>query len=325
MLLERKAKPTLTAVEMDRGDTLRFTRMDGGVVNIVVRETHAKMLQTTLTVPKVEQPWALTALHFHARVEVDGIPLLMNREVGTSQSVYAPGDIAGLRLWLDAVDDLFEFMDETHGACRPRKHVRLALQDATLRICPSLLHPWCPLPEEGLAIGECYNGDDCWMGPYFGASAHGGLDINHPRSTPIWAPLDFDDQWLFDRVPEAENNRWRGVHVWPDGSVWTLQVHHLIRLTVPEHTPVRAGQQIADGAGVWVGDHDHSHFVFKVRPGGDPASSEATSGRELGSDDILLDPWILFWQMYRDRSAHPACFYRRAETGPYRGHYELKG
>jgi hypothetical protein len=32
---------------------------------------------------------------------------------------------------------------------------------------------------------------------------------------------------------------------------------------------------------------DHSHFVFKVHDRG---------------ETILLDPWILFWQMYRDRA-----------------------
>ena len=58
------------------------------------------------------------------------------------------------------------------------------------------------------------------------------------------------------------------------------------RLTVPEHTPLKAGTQYADGAGVCSGYHDHSHFVFEVRQ----------DGRE-----VLLDPWILFWQMYQDQ------------------------
>jgi len=321
MIIERQAKPTLTAVEMDRGDTLRFARADGRTVTFVLRETNAEILGTTLTESKVQQPGAITSLRFRARVEVDGDSIWLDRELCTSRAFYEPWEIAGLRIWFDAVDDVFEFVDETHGACRPRKHARFALQDASLRVCPPLLHPWCPLPDEGLDIRECYNGDDCWMGPYFGASAHGGLDINHPRGTPIWAPIDVDDQWLFHRVPEQSNNRWRGVRTWPDGSVWTLQVHHLIRLTVPERTSLVAGQQMAEGAGVWVGGHDHSHFVFKVRQGGDPATGESRAGRELGSDDILLDPWILFWQMYRDRAAFPGKFYRRAERGLFRGHY----
>jgi len=320
MILERHAKPTLTAVELDRGDTLRFTRMDGRTVALTLRGTGARVLRTTLPVPKLQHPGALTELRFHADVEIDGIALRLERELCTPQSFYEPWEVAGLRLWFDAVDDLFEFMEETHGACRPRRHARFALQDATLRVCPPLLHPWCPLAEEGLDIRECYNGDDCWMGPYFGASAHGGLDINHPRGTPVWAPIDLDDQWLFNRVPEANNNRWRGVRTWPDGSAWTLQVHHVIRLTVPERTPLQAGRQFAEGAGVRVGSHDHSHFVFRVREGGDPAAAESHNGRDPDSADILLDPWILFWQMYQDRAAFPDCFYRRADTGLHQGH-----
>jgi hypothetical protein len=54
-----------------------------------------------------------------------------------------------VRIWLDAVDAIFTFINETHGPCRlkencshhspPRRHVRLAIQDATRRICPQRL------------------------------------------------------------------------------------------------------------------------------------------------------------------------------------------
>jgi hypothetical protein len=201
-----------------------------------------------------------------------------------------------MRVWFDGTADLFEFLTENHGACRPRKAARFAVQDARRRICPVLLHPWCPLPEGGLRIGDCYEGGDTWMGPYQGAEAHGGLDINHPAGTPIWAPIAFDDHALFDRVEDgANNNRWRGIHRWPDGSVWTLQVHHVIGLRVPEHEPVPAGAHLADGAGVWVGTTEHSHFVFKVT---EPGAAE--------DEGVLLDPWILFREMYRDRKATTA-------------------
>lgn len=319
MIVQRTARPTLTAVELDRGDTLRFTRMDGHTVTFVLRSTRAEMIHSTLASPKTEERGALTALRMRVVVELDGQPLTLERELGTEHTFRPPWEAAGLWIWFDAVDDLFEFMDETHGACRPRKHARFAVQDASLRICPDLLHPWCPLADEGLDIRECYNGDDCWMGAYFGASAHGGLDLNHPRGTPLWTPIDLDDQWLFHRIPHDNNNRWRGVRTWPDGSVWTLQAHHLVSLTVPEHTPLKAGVKFANGAGVRVGSHDHSHFVFKVRDGGEPDTTEARGGQQLASSDILLDPWILFHQMYRDRAAFPECFYRRADTGLYRG------
>ncbi len=45
------------------------------------------------------------------------------------------------------------------------------------------------------------------------------------------------------------------------------------------------GEQMARGAGVWVSSHEHSHFVFKIE--------------DLG-ETVMLDPWILFWKMYRD-------------------------
>jgi hypothetical protein len=46
-----------------------------------------------------------------------------------------------MRIWFDGTQDLFDYMLETHGPCKPRKHARFAIQDATRRICPVLLHP----------------------------------------------------------------------------------------------------------------------------------------------------------------------------------------
>ncbi len=63
------------------------------------------------------------------------------------------------------------------------------------------------------------------------------------------------------------------------------------RLTVPEHTPLHAGQQYAEGAGANIGVAARSRFAFAVADHG-----------EL----IRLDPWILFWQMYRGLEAEDA-------------------
>lgn len=282
------AKDTLTAVEMDRGEVIEFELASGDVAKISLVTTDASVLRTTLKELKVPEEAARTDYSFSCVLEVNGREHLLEREVSTQRSFYEPWEIDGVRIWFDAVDDIFEFLAEDHGVCRPSKHARFAFQDAAKRICPELLHPWCPLPEGGLRIEQCYRGEDCWLGAYEGSQAHGGLDINHPQGTPLWAPLDIHDQYYFNSLAMGHNNnRWRGIHRWPDGSEWILQAHHMTELTVPEHTFISKGSQFASGAGVLSGYVDHSHFIFKVHD----------CGRV-----IPLDPWILFWQMYRDRS-----------------------
>ncbi len=297
MIFERRAKDTLTAVEMIHGQTLRFELLNGTVAEIELLDTGAEIMETALETPGVEVSAATTTYRFWADITVDGKEERLEREVGTQKSFYEPWEIGGVRIWLDAVDAIFDFMLETHAPCRTREicshgkptryQARLALQDATARICPEPLQPWCPLPEGGLRMEDCYRGEDCWMGAYDGASAHGGLDLNHPKGTPLFAPIAIDDHYLYNRADQGfNNNRWRATRRWADGSTWVLATCHMVELTVPEHTPLKAGDQYAVGAGVWVGCHEHTHFVFSVFNHG-----------EL----IMLDPWILFWQMYRDR------------------------
>jgi len=285
--IRRKAKPTLTAVELDRGKTIEFVLRSSVSVEIKLVATHAHVVRTTLRQLKTEEHGGRTDYRFSCVLEVNGTEHVLEREVSTQSSFYEPWIIEGVCIWLDAVDDIFSFLTEGHGECRPGKHARFALQDAALRICPDLLHPWCPLPPDGLCIQDCYRGEDCWLGAYNGASAHGGLDINHTRGTPLWAPLDIHDHFYFNSLKMGHNNnRWRGIHHWPDGSEWILQAHHMTELTVPEHQPLSRGEQFASGAGVLSGAVDHSHFVFKVRDRG---------------ETVLLDPWILFRQMLLDQ------------------------
>jgi len=287
MIVRKRAKDTLTAVELNHGETLEFTLSDGSIRRITLEETAAEIFETTVKTLKVEENGAITNYRFSCRITVDGIPYELEREISTQRSFYEPWLIAGLLLWFDAVDDIFEFLTETHGECRPKKHARFAIQEEGKRICPEKLHTWCPLPDGGLKIEECYQGEDCWLGAYNGASAHGGLDINHPRGTPLWAPLDIHDHFYFNSLEMGHNNnRWRGIHRWDNGSQWILQAHHMTALTVPEHQPIAKGQQFARGAGVLSGAVDHSHFVFKVNDEG---------------EIVLLDPWILFWHMYQDK------------------------
>ena len=289
MAIALDARPTLTAVEMDRGDVVRFGLTGGGSRTIELLQTGAKVLFTTLSKPRTEERGARSFYEFTCRLRVQDREHTLRREVPTQQSFYQPWVIDGVRIWLDAVDDIFEFLTETHGRCRPGRHARLAFQDAGLSICPQRLWPWCPLPKRGMDINLCYLGEDCWLGPYFGCAAHAGLDINHRAGTPICAPIDLDDHYYFNSVAAGDNNnRWRGHRRWPDGSQWILGCHHMTSLTVPEHTPLAAGTQYANGAGVHSGYHAHSHFTFTV----------CQDGRE-----VLLDPWILFWQMYRDQAS----------------------
>ncbi len=287
--MKHKAKDTLTAVEMNRGEIEEYELVSGDVVRIELVSTHARVLRTTLKQLKVEEHTARTDYCFSCVLKINGQEHLLEREVSTPRSFYEPWEIQGVRIWLDAVQDIFEFLFENHGECRPRKHARFAYQDATLRICPEPLHPWCPLPPGGLRIEECFMGEDCWLGAFNGVEAHGGLDINHPKGTPLWAPLDIHDHFYFNSLAMGHNNnRWRGIHRWPNGAEWILQAHHMTALTVAERRPIRKGQQFALGAGVFSGGIDHSHFVFAIHDDG---------------ETILLDPWILFQQMYKDQNS----------------------
>jgi len=302
VIVRRAAKDTLTAVEMMHGDVLEFRLLSGATVRIELVHTGAEIMETNLKQPGVEERAGRTTYRFWAELAIDGNPARLEREVGTQKSFYEPWRIAGVTIWLDAVEAIFEFMREMHGPCLlqencshhspPRRHGRLAVQDASARICPEKVHPWCPLPEEGLRIENCYRGEDCWLGAYHGASTHAGLDINHPKGTPLYAPIDLDDQFLCNSLEMgSRNNGWRGIRRWPNGAQWVLASGHMTHLTIPEHTPLAGGRQYAEGAGTFVGHAEHSHFGFAV-----------FDGVEL----IRLDPWILFWQMYQDRTAHMA-------------------
>lgn len=291
MRIEKTAKETLTAVEMDVGDELVFRLTDGTERRVILEKASAAVDSTTLAELKKSQKGARTVCRCHCQVRIDGTAVQLVRWIGNQRSFNEPWELFGMRLWFDATSDLFRFLEENHGPCKPRKQARFAVQDATGRICPVMLHPWCPLPADGLRIEECYDGADCWMGPYFGAEAHGGLDINHPAGTPLWAPFAIDDHAFYEHVDKgANNNRWQGTHQWPDGSVWALRVCHVVRLLAREHEAIPAGMQYAESAGMRTGSHEHSHFVFGVR---EPGANE--------DDEILLDPWILFRQMYQDR------------------------
>jgi hypothetical protein len=213
--------------------------------------------------------------------------------VGTQASFYEPGEIDGVRLWFDAAACTFAhaggFMVEKDWRggllCAPDHDARFVAQEADLPLCPEPLQPWYPNATGRLNIGDCYHGEDCWMGPYGGIAAHCGLDLNMPAGTVLTAPLALDDHCLVRSTAAGfNNNRWRGVRRWADGSEWWLETAHQIEMRAPEQTALPAGTPYATAAGVFVGDFPHTHFNFRVLDRG---------------GDYMLDPWILFWEIFR--------------------------
>jgi hypothetical protein len=285
-VLERKSKPTLTPFGLNHNETLRFLLRDGRAWEMTLVKTSAEVIQRNR---------GISAYAFDCDLLINGKDRHLRREVGTQASFYEPWEIDGVCLWFDAASCAFKeaggFMAEKDWlgglVCQPAHNGRFAVQESGLPICPEPLKPWYPNDTGRIDIRDCYNGEDCWMGPYGGTAAHCGLDINMKAGTVLSAPIALDDHCLFNATAAGfNNNRWRGVRRWPDGSEWSLQSHHLIRMLVPERTPLKAAAPYATTAGVRVGSHEHTHFVFRV----------------LGQGgDYLLDPWILFWETFRQQ------------------------
>ncbi len=333
-VIELEAKQTLTALEMDHGDELRFRLAGGRRFTLVLDDTDAAIVERVT-------PGGIV-YRFAARVRVDGQPMTLTRYVCSQECFYEPYVVDGVRIWLDTVQDVFDLIPIRYPRkgnlrCLPRKAARLAIQDATLRICPQETQPWIDDERDRLDVGACYNGDDCYLGPYLGRACHVGMDIDHPKGSPLFAPIDFDTQAYFNSLATGHNNnRWRGIRRWENGDVWALQTHHLIELLVTERTPLASGARYATTAGVYVGSHEHTHFEFKIgqnTTGGlsrfsrsengtvpfaqalvqdtdDPASIavpvdfDDESPLAQGRPEVLhLDPWIVFRQIFEDRKA----------------------
>lgn len=278
VILKRQAKDTLTAIELNCGETLHFKLLNGQTRRLSLHDTSAEILL---------KGHGATLYHFTCSIAIDGHEMLMERYVGCQESFYEPYVINGMRIWFDGVADIFDFLSEVHGKCKPLKQARFAIADANVPICPDEVKPWCPLARDFIDIKDCYNGDDCWLGAYHGVEAHGGLDINHPRGTEIYTPINVDDQYFYKSIIAGDdNNGWRGIRKWADGDVWKLSVAHVLRLLHPQHQPLSAGTHVAEGASVWVWAHNHSHFMFTV------------TGED--GQEINLDPWIIFWQIFEN-------------------------
>ncbi len=291
MLYNLRAKKTVTPIEVDCGDVIHYTLASGFTNQLEILHCSAKVVETNKQDLNDDWPEGGTILKLICTAKVNGLDACFVKYIGCQESFSQPYLINGMHLWLDNAKCLFDVIPENHGECRAQKDVRLVLHDGSLPICPQEISDWCDMyGKDYIDIGECYNGDDCYLGAYNGSAAHGGLDINHPKGTAIYAPIDFDDQCYFHSLPCGDvNNRWKAVRHWDSDSAWVLQVHHIGGLTIEEHTSVARGTQVAEGALVHLGCHAHSHFVFRAYERG---------------EEYVLDPWILFRQILINKRKH---------------------
>jgi hypothetical protein len=331
--IELRAKDTVSALEMNCGDTLQWQQSNGQKWTLVLEKTSADIVERV-------NPGGIV-YRFDCRVKINGQSMTMRRYACSQECFYEPYVVDGVRIWPDIVKDVFDLIPVRYPRkgnlqCVPRKDARFALQDAALRVCPKPTRPWLAEPLGFIDVGRCYNGDDCYLGPYLGQACHVGMDINHGKGSLLFAPIDFDTQAYFDSLAAGDNNnRWRGIRRWANGDVWALQSHHLIELCHAENTPLPAGIRYATTAGVHVGSHEHTHFEFKIgRPRSMPISPAAPdessiaypidfddeSERSRKEPEVLhLDPWIVFWQTFEDqRARHGKLGAAIAPVGPCR-------
>ncbi|MGF1586325.1 MAG: PKD domain-containing protein [Bacteroidales bacterium] len=302
------SKETITPVELNYGETVRYTRKGGSAVTIQLLSTSANILYTNRDKIPLEESGNDRGNMYRARllyeitadVRVNGFPMTMRKYVGSQESLYEPYVINGVRIWFDAVSDLFEqdggFLNTARDADgrgnlisdddTPNKKARFVLHDMSSRICPGEIHAWFKdgdqrddnfiYKDNFIDIGRSFNGDDVYLGAYLGGESHGALDVNMAMNSVMYAPFDLDTQ---------EGIRAAGTKSWPDGSVWAINTGHIIEKYVPDNTPVKGGTPYGRGArrGCWW--HPHAHFGFEILESG------------IRYD---IDPWIIFWQHFED-------------------------
>lgn len=297
MILQRTIKPTITPFELNKDDTLLLTLSGGNTWQMKLIDATAEVLERGdyLHTDLGHDGGDIISYGFDARVLINGCEYTMHREVASDNTFYKPWEIDGVRIWFDAASCAFRdkggFMAEKDWRsgviCCPTKLTRWAVQESGMNICPEPLHEWYPNPSGKLHISDCYIGNDCWMGPYNGGAAHGGLDINMPAGTILTAPFDMDEQFLYNSLATGDkNNRWTGIRKWPDGSIWVVRTNHLIDMLVPQYEPLKRGTAYATTAGTFVGLREHTHFVWRVYE---------------QSGAYFLDPWILMHEIWEQR------------------------
>lgn len=293
----------LKAVEMDWGDTLVYELKSGQMRTFVLQKTAA---EPAYIYDLPENQWRSGCIYrMQATLLCEGQPLTLHRIVSAQQSYYEPYHINGVTIFFDAVNDIEDFIKDNHGSSGsrsfPRKKCRLAFIEMGGPFAPQELRPWFPIQKDFLDVQDSYEGADTWLGGFKKGEAHNGLDVNVPNNTPLWAPIDFDNQYYFNSLAQGDNNnRWKGIRNWENGEQWILRTHHMTELHVQERTPVPQGRQYGEVGGVHYGSHPHVHFFF-----------------QWNKEDLQLplDPWIIFWKIFENNRARTGAI--KADMQPF--------
>ena len=280
-------KNTLSVVEVNSGDKVNYTLQNGRVVTIELLKTKVDIILTSLDTLKKSKRHNGTIYSMTAHVKIDGQEMKMVRYVPVQESFYEPYTVNGLVIWFDALASLSDYFNENHGPCLPGKEARFAIHDATMPICPEEIGNWVDVPAERINVRDSYSGEDTWLGTYFGADLHGGLDFSMPSNTTLYAPISLDEQFYFNSLSAGHNNnRWRGIRNWENGDIWHIQTHHLVQSLVPEYQPLKKGQPYAYTGAIRSGYTSHTHFVLKVK--------------QNDFDWYFMDPWVIFYQIFEN-------------------------
>lgn len=169
---ERAARKTLTVVEMNHGDELRFKLRGGEERTFVLEKTSARI---------IERPRGGIIYSFDCHLRADGQPLLLRRYVCSQETFYEPWVLNGVRLWLSSSKSVFQLVPMRY----PETHHKLdadaiiVLQDATMPICPQPMKLWFSMRRHFIDVGTCYNGDDRMARPLLGAGLSCGAGHQH--------------------------------------------------------------------------------------------------------------------------------------------------
>ena len=131
---------TLSAVELDAGDELCIRMLDGSTGTLKLLRSDAAVVRRGPLPYKDGE--GVIRYRIRCELEVDGRPVQLVRQIPSQENFRDPPQVAGLRIWLDATEGIDAFLGY-HGTtrCFPARACRLAIWDASTRICPPLLHP----------------------------------------------------------------------------------------------------------------------------------------------------------------------------------------